>query len=255
MKRGIFAVYKPAGITSAQVTNVIKRLLLEDGSEQCSRHRRKVKVGHGGTLDKDAEGVLVIGVGEDCKRLGSFLQGEKEYEAVGRLGVATDTLDGSGAVVKEAPWDHVTRPALVSTLERFEGDQLQVPPVMSALKVRGERMSDLARRGKLADMVPKPRPVTITRLELKQFAPPDFRILVACSKGTYIRSLINDIGVQLKSAAHMKSLCRTRQGQAFTLENALTKDDWTLEKITDAALKGDSIFPSPQRNSDHFSHN
>ena len=241
MNRGLFAVFKPAGMTSAQVTGIIKRILQSDRGESDPRGRT-LKVGHGGTLDKDAEGVLVIGVGEDCKKLQNFLQGEKEYDAIGRLGVATDTLDSSGTVVEEKPWGHVTKVDLLNTLKKFQGEQLQTPPVISALKVRGRRMSDLARMGKTSDIEPKPRAITISKLELVDFSPPAFRIIVACSKGTYIRSLISDIGKSLRTVAHVKYLCRTKQGKQFYLENALSQEEWTVERIAEVSVKGDSVL-------------
>ena len=234
MKRGLFAVFKPAGVTSAQVTNTIKRILQRGRGEDAPRG---LKVGHGGTLDQDAEGVLVIGVGEDCKKLQTFLQGGKEYDAIGRLGVATNTLDSSGTVVEEKSWDHVTKERLLNTLENFKGAQLQTPPAISALKIRGKRMSDLVRMGMANDIELKPRAITISKLELVDFSPPTFRIIVACSKGTYIRSLISDIGKNLGTVAHMKYLCRTRQGQYFSLENALSQNDWTVEGIVEASAR------------------
>ena len=228
-------------MTSADVTNAIKRILQRSNAVNRSE-RKKLKVGHGGTLDKDAEGVLVIGIGKDCKQLNHFLQGTKEYESIGRLGVTTDSLDSSGAVVAEAAWDHVTKTALVNALERFTGDQLQTPPVISALKIKGKRMSDLARSGNLDRAMCKPRPITISRLELLEYTPPDFKIAVTCSKGTYIRSLISDLGMHLGTVAHMVHLCRTRHGHGFTLENALTQKDWTAEKIAEIALKAEPSF-------------
>ena len=234
IERGIFAVYKPPGMTSADVTNVIKRILQANNAlnQRGVGQRQKLKVGHGGTLDKGAEGVLVIGIGRDCKQLNHFLQGTKEYVGIGRLGVTTDSLDSTGSVIAEAPWEHVTKNALVHALERFTGDQLQTPPVISALKIKGKRMADLARSGNLSETYQaSPRSITISKLELLEYTPPEFKITVTCSKGTYIRSLIRDLGVHLGTVAHMVYLCRTRHGDGFTLEHALTQEDWTAKKI------------------------
>ena len=194
-----------------------------------------MKVGHGGTLDKSAEGVLVIGVGEDCKKLSSFLHNvDKEYTVTGRLGVATDTLDGSGSVTEEKLWEHVTKQDLETALVDFQGEIAQVPPVYSALKFEGKRMSDHAREaselGAACDLTPKSRQVTIHSLTLTDFNPPCFTIEVSCGSGTYMRSLVRDIGIKLGTVAHMEYLCRTRQGP-FSLEDALCQSKWTVADI------------------------
>lgn len=233
MQRGLFSVYKPAGITSVQVANIIKEKITRE-----LPRGGKVKVGHGGTLDESAEGVLVIGVGDDCKRLHGLLNCEKEYKTVGSLGQETTTLDYTGVVVKEMPWSHVTRDQLLHTLESFKGTQRQYPPMMSAIKVKGRRLSDIARCGDETILPPviKPREITITNLELIEFASPEFKISVTCSKGTYIRKLVSDIGIKVGSVAHVKYLQRVRVGSHFNLNNSLVMRDWTLKRFIEAMV-------------------
>lgn len=247
------------GITSAKVVDRVKAALLRDlkkveisssdlaGDEQarsalgCS-DKRKVdgqrriklpKMGHGGTLDMNATGVLVIGCGGGTKLLSSYLQGGKVYRAQGRLGRATDTMDASGKEVETAEFDHVTDSLLERCLESFVGDILQVPPVYSALKVDGERMSDLAARGE--DVQPKPaRPVKVYSLHCLRFRPPDFDIEVHCGGGFYVRKLIHDVGKSLETCAFMTGLCRTEQGYFKLDQHALPEEKWTLKDITRA---------------------
>ena len=227
ISRGIFAVYKPAGVTSAAVTNRIKRILLQQ-----SDHKGKLKVGHGGTLDRQAEGVLVIGIGEDCKKLQQFLHGEKSYESVGELGKATDTLDNdNSSIVEEKAYDHIMRDDLERVVESFRGEMIQTPPVYSALKLDGRRLSDWAREGII--IPPKPRHISIHSISLVEFYPPHFKIRVCCSAGTYIRSLIHEVGLELGTVAHTVHLCRTGQGP-FTLKNALQESQWNVKDIQGA---------------------
>lgn len=223
--RGIFAVVKPVGLTSAAVTIRIKTVLT-------NRTGFPVKVGHGGTLDKSARGVLVIGLGKDCKKLTKAIGEDKSYECTGELGTATDSYDAEGKVVHWASWQHVRRSDLEKVLTtHFSGVITQTPPTYSALKWKGKRLSDLARRGVL--IAAKPRQVTIHSISLLDFQPPLFTISVTSSSGTYIRSIVHDIGQRLASAAYVKALCRTRQG-SFTLEHALEEKEWTYENIQDA---------------------
>lgn len=225
MIRGVFSVHKPRGLTSADVTNRIKKIL----SEGASRGGRKsLKVGHGGTLDRSAEGVLVIGVGEDCRRLANFLKGEKWYKVTGELGKATDTYDSEGSVTCTKDFDHISSCHLQVALKAFEGQILQTPPLFSALKRNGRRLSDLAREGVVMDV--KPRPVVIHSITLDSLMAPFFTLSVHCSSGTYIRSLIHDIGMRSGTVAHVRELCRMRQGQ-FVLDDALDEGDWTLQNI------------------------
>ena len=249
IRRGLFAVYKPPGITSADAVERVKHILLPSWSattvneaeslkmasdpkfHRAKRPRHRLKVGHGGTLDRLAEGVLVIGVGEDCKKLSGYLKGSKTYEAIGRLGEETDTLDSEGVVTAEKPFDHLQETDLLKTLQHFEGNITQIIPVYSAVKQNGIRLSDMARMGKL--VTPPPRQVCIHTLSLLDFSPPYFKVRVECSAGTYIRSLIRDVGEKLGSKAHVTYLCRTRQGP-FSIGDALREYQWNIGNIEKA---------------------
>lgn len=237
--RGIIPIYKPSGITSFEVCDAIRSILLgasgisslPPNKAPKTKSKSKLKVGHGGTLDKAAEGVLVVGVGEDCKHLSSFLTGSKEYSAIGILGKATTTYDATGSETKTATYDHVTQDSLERVVRSFEGETLQTPPVYSALKIGGQRASDLARKGQAVDMSCKSRPISIYQIKLQMFSPPEFSIVLSCSAGTYVRSLIYDIGIASKTVACTKSLCRTKQGP-FTLGEALKQDNWTIDCLS-----------------------
>ena len=265
---GLFAVWKPPSLGSAKVT-LILRNILQGGDTFINRDefflgrdvqefgdcslssdftiRNKsvwVKVGHGGTLDRAAEGVLVIGVGRDCKVLNNYLtKKNKGYVFTGELGKMTDTLDRNGVLIKECPWEHITREALENAMKQFHGNILQAPPIFSALKVNGRRRSDLAIQARLAcgsdDInapfpdLPKPRPVTIMSLELLKFDAPYFTVSVLCSSGTYMRSLARDIGHSLGTVCYVTSLIRTSQG-SFTKDLALREEDWTTGNIRTA---------------------
>ena len=235
---GVFAVYKPPCITSSATVGRIKEILFKQEalvSPPSLPKLSKVRVGHGGTLDKAAEGVLVIGVGRGCKKLKHYLHGEKDYVAVGVLGVSTDTLDSSGVVTAQLPYTHVSEPDLRLVLRSFIGEQKQVPPLYSALKFSGIRASDLARVGVAVDMKSKERTINIYSIELRNFELPVFEVYVRCSSGTYIRSLIQDIGLSLNCVAHLRHLCRTKHGE-FGLEHALFEENWTFEDIKSCLL-------------------
>lgn len=221
-------MYKPPGFTSAEVTNILQGVISRMSSPKVNK---RLKIGHGGTLDKGAEGVLVIGVGEDCKQLSSYLHGNKSYTTIGCLGIATTTYDADGAVTDTCSYGHVTEGNLRNVICSFKGEQLQTPPLYSALKFNGRRASDLARKGHPIDMATKKRLVTIHEIELLQFMQPDFKMSVSCSSGTYIRSLVHDIGIICGTGAFVKSLSRTRQGP-FTIDEALTKEYWILEHLS-----------------------
>ncbi|XP_062859814.1 probable tRNA pseudouridine synthase 1 [Trichomycterus rosablanca] len=232
---GIFAIYKKHGPTSADVLNMLKqKLLKEAGVEKTNPKKRKkqaFKLGHGGTLDSAASGVLVVGIGEGTKMLTSMLAGSKKYTTVGMLGKATDTLDATGTVVEEKSYDHITREAFEEKLKQFTGEIMQVPPLYSALKKDGKRLSVLLKQGHEVEAKPA-RPVTVYSISLQEFNPPQFTLEVECGGGFYVRSLVNDLGKALSSCAHVHELIRTKQGQ-FTLdEHALKEEHWTFQEIS-----------------------
>jgi tRNA pseudouridine55 synthase len=212
---GVIVIDKPPGMTSATVVDCVRRALRID------------RAGHGGTLDPIATGVLPVCVGAGTKLAQFLLADDKAYEAEGVLGVETDTLDRTGAVTRECT-AAVSREALTRALAAHLGEQAQIPPMYSAIKQGGVRLHDRARAGE--EVVRAPRAIRIDRLELLAFEPPRFRVAIACSKGTYVRSLIADIGSELGAGAHLGELRRTRSGR-FTIEQAVT-----LDRLLDAPL-------------------
>ncbi|XP_067393085.1 pseudouridylate synthase TRUB1 isoform X2 [Emydura macquarii macquarii] len=229
---GLFAVYKPKGPTSASVLNQLKeKLLAEAGIQTCARKRKKqiLKIGHGGTLDSAAAGVLVVGIGQGTKMLSNILAGSK-YTAIGELGKATDTLDATGKVTEEKPYDQITKGDLERVLQKFTGDIMQVPPLYSALKRDGQRLSSLMKKGEAVEAKPA-RPVTVYSLSLQNFQPPLFTLDVECGGGFYVRSLVSDIGKELSSCANVQELTRTKQGPFTLEEHALHEDKWTIDEI------------------------
>lgn len=241
---GILVVDKPAGMTSADVVSRVKRAL---GVR---------RIGHTGTLDPMATGVLPLCLGEATKVAGYLLAEDKEYEGELLLGVETDTLDAEGAVTArdEAGAAAVSEERLRAVMAGFAGPGVQVPPMFSALKHKGRRLHELARAGQVVDR--EPRPIVIHRIELRAFTPPRAGFAVHCSKGTYVRSLVADIGRALGCGAHLTALRRTRSG-AFTLAQSLPVDQIAQIARDQAAgqLARDSAalaLVSPARALDHM---
>ncbi len=202
---GIVIVDKPQGWTSQDVTARLRRVF--------STRR----IGHGGTLDPMATGVLPVFVGRATRAVEFFEHAEKTYEATLRLGMKTDTQDITGTVLEERPVT-VTEQDILNVLPAFRGEILQIPPMYSALKVNGQKLYDLARKGKEVER--QPRPITVHELELLHFDGQDARIRVRCSKGTYIRTLCEDMGEKLGCLGCMAALRRTRAGE-YTVEKAV----------------------------------
>ena len=202
---GIVIVDKPQGWTSQDVTARLRRVF------------NTRRIGHGGTLDPMATGVLPVFVGRATRGVEFFEHAEKTYEATLRLGITTDTEDISGEVLSTAPV-HVSREKLEETLEKFRGEISQIPPMYSALKINGQKLCDLARKGKEVER--KPRKVTIHLLECLAFDGTDAVLRVTCSKGTYIRTLCKDIGEALGCGGTMASLRRTAAGE-YTISQSV----------------------------------
>ncbi len=205
MVNGIVNVYKEKGFTSFDVVAKMRGIF----------HQKKI--GHTGTLDPDAEGVLPVCLGKATRVCDLLTDKDKEYRAVLLLGKETDTQDISGTVLAEAEVNRTEAQVREAVLS-FVGDILQVPPMYSALKVNGQKLCDLARKGVTVER--KARPVTIHSIEILRVELPEVEMLVSCSKGTYIRTLCHDIGEVLGCHGCMKSLLRTRVDR-FSLENAL----------------------------------
>ncbi len=204
MINGIINVYKEKGFTSFDVVAKMRGIF----------HQKKI--GHTGTLDPDAEGVLPVCLGKATKVCDLLTDKDKEYKAVLLLGQETDTQDISGEVLNSANVD-VTEAQVREVIASFVGEYEQVPPMYSALKVNGQKLCDLARKGITVER--KARPVTIHSIEIQKVDLPEIEMLVHCSKGTYIRTLCDDIGKKLGTYGCMKSLLRTRVAH-FSLENA-----------------------------------
>jgi tRNA pseudouridine55 synthase len=209
MADGILLVDKPKGITSHDAVDRVRRAL---GIK---------KVGHAGTLDPMASGLLVMGVGRGTRLLRFLSDLDKEYEGSGRLGVETDTLDAEGEVVRTTPVD-VAEADLRAAMKALTGDIEQRPPAYSAVQVGGERSYKAARRGEVLDV--QPRAVRVDTFELERFEIPDFDFRVVCSSGTYVRSLVADVGSAVGTGAHLTRLVRARIG-GFSVERAMSPDD------------------------------
>lgn len=202
----VLAFDKPLGWTSFQLVGKVRWLLC--------RHLgvKKLKVGHAGTLDPLASGVMLIATGKATKRIEELQQGQKEYVATLQLGATTPSFDLEHPVDHTYPTEHITEALIREVLQQFEGSIMQVPPIFSACKVEGKRAYDLARKGKEVELQAKP--ITIHSITLEAFDAEAMQLTlrVACSKGTYIRSLARDLGEALRSGAHLTALRRTRVG-------------------------------------------
>ena len=228
MPSGIIIINKPAGWTSMDVCAKLRGIFHEK------------RVGHAGTLDPMATGVLPVFVGQATKAVSFAESGEKEYLARLRLGLTTDTQDTTGTVLSELPVT-VTEEDLRAVLPRFTGEIEQIPPMYSAVKVQGRKLYELARKG--AEVERKPRAVTIFALELLgQTGKNEYALRVRCSKGTYIRTLCHDIGAVLGCGGAMSALERT-MAAGFTLSEAVTLEQVQAQK--EALLRPtDSLFRS-----------
>lgn len=228
MINGIVNVYKEKGYTSFDVVAKMRGIF----------HQKKI--GHTGTLDPDAEGVLPVCLGKATKVCDLLTDKDKEYKAVLLLGQATDTQDISGEVINSAPVN-VTEDEVTAVINSFVGRQMQVPPMYSALKVNGQKLCDLARQGVMVER--KAREINIFSIEIEDISLPEVTMSVHCSKGTYIRTLCNDIGEKLGCYGCMKSLLRTRVA-GFKLADAcrLSELEEMLKTGQDFVISIDSVF-------------
>lgn len=229
---GVLNINKPPGVTSRRVVDMVAK-----------NAPRKTKVGHCGTLDPLATGVLIVCVGP-ATRLIQFGQfAEKRYEGTFRFGLTSDTEDISGKVeVAEGPI--LTAADVENVLAEFTGTIDQLPPAYSALRVNGKRAYELARKGK--DVPLEPRPIQIHEIELTDFSWPDFKLSIRCGSGTYVRSLGRDIAIRLGAHAVMTELTRTGIG-ALTLENSIDLDSISRESIHQQFLPGQCLIGDMRR--------
>ena len=219
---GIVIVDKPAGWTSQDVVSKLRGVL----------HTRRI--GHGGTLDPMATGVLPVFVGRGTRAVEFFEHAEKTYETVLRLGIATDTEDITGEILEKREV-HISEAEFLGILPRFRGEIQQIPPMYSALKINGQKLCDLARKGREVER--QPRSITIYALECLEFSGETARLRVHCSKGTYIRTLCKDIGQALGCGGCMESLRRVTAG-AYTIENAVA-----LQRLIDSPDPAQYLLP------------
>ena len=216
----ILSFDKEYGQTSFQLVSIVRRMLTQ------KMGGRKIKVGHAGTLDPLATGVLTLCTGRATRCIEDLQQHTKEYVAELCLGATTPSYDRELPIDDYFPCEHIDREFIDDVMPRFVGDIMQVPPVFSAVKVNGDRAYDLAREGLRIEL--KPKPVHIESITIEEFRAPNYlRIRVVCGKGTYIRALARDIGLALGSGAHLTSLRRTRVG------DVRVANCWTIPKFED----------------------
>ncbi len=236
----IIGIDKPLGWTSF---DAVKRIR---GAIQRRLHVKKFKVGHAGTLDPLATGVLIICTGRATRRIEELQSGDKEYIATIRLGATTPSYDLETKVDREFPWEHITRELVEATLPRFTGRIMQVPPVFSAVKVDGKRAYNLARKGK--DVELKAKPLEIKEMELLSCDLPEITLRIVCSKGTYIRAIARDLGEALGSGAHLTGLRRTRVG-AISSDSCMSVDE-AVERIATVEITYPDDYKLPEEAND-----
>ena len=215
-KGGVILVNKPYEWTSFQAVNKIKVRLKH------YFNTKKVKIGHAGTLDPLATGLLIVCVGKFTKKIEEYQAQEKEYTGTFYLGATTPCFDKEKEIDNYYPIDHITQEAIYKAAEAFLGEQEQVPPMFSALKVNGVRAYEFARDNKEIEL--KSRKITIKEFEITRIALPEVDFRIVCSKGTYIRSIARDFGSYLNSGAYLTALCRTRIGE-YKLSDAKKIED------------------------------
>ena len=226
MFHGVINIYKEPGFTSHDVVAKLRGIL------------RQKKIGHTGTLDPAAEGVLPVCLGKGTKLCDLLTDKRKTYQAVLLLGTETDTQDTTGTILSEKPTEQLTEPAVRGAAESFVGPYMQVPPMYSALKVNGKKRYELARAGKEVERAA--RPVEIYDLQIDAVELPRVTMTVTCSKGTYIRTLCYDIGRKLGCGGCMESLLRTRVDR-FELKDSLTLSQ--IEKLRDEGRLEEAVVP------------
>ncbi|MBN2121004.1 MAG: tRNA pseudouridine(55) synthase TruB [Candidatus Omnitrophica bacterium] len=204
--KGIILVDKPSGITSHDVVDIVRKRL------------KIKKVGHGGTLDPLATGLLIILVGKATKLFSKFSSFDKGYEATLKLGVSTTTGDSQGDVLGECAYEHISLDRIKEAFKDFEGEILQTPPQVCALRYKGKRLYDLARKGQIVELAP--RRIKIHSLEIKDMNLPEIDFYIYCSKGTYVRKIAQDIGEVLGCGAYVTRIRRTKIGP-FLLKDSL----------------------------------
>lgn len=223
---GIFNINKPTGITSHDVVAIIRK------------HMKQKRVGHAGTLDPLASGVLPICVGQGTRVAEYLSESGKAYQAEIQFGSATDTYDAEGTITATASSAELTLTTIEETIEQFRGPQMQYPPLYSAIKIEGQPAYKRARAGEALAL--EPRPIVIYTLEILAWNPPRLTLAIECSKGTYIRSLAHDLGMHIGCFAYLQALTRTRSGP-FTLADSITLEQFAAAVETNTIQ--DYSFP------------
>lgn len=217
---GVLLIDKPSGMTSHDVVDRVRRTL------------RMKRIGHAGTLDPMATGLLIILVGKATKLSQYLMSLDKEYIGTVKLGESTDTQDADGDVVSTRPVPALTEAQLLEAMQGFIGDQYQIPPMFSAKKLAGVPLYKLARKGKEVER--EPRFIRVSAFQLTRFALPEFDVLLRCSKGTYVRTIAHDLGEKLGCGAHLSALRRTATDR-FNISQAVTLAE--LETMDYAAVR------------------
>lgn len=210
---GLLPVDKPAGMTSHDVVAQVRKTF------------RLRKVGHGGTLDPEARGLLILLLGKGTKFSQTVMGGDKTYEGTMRLGISTDTQDGQGKIIATGDWTGIGRQALAAAMSEQTGDFYQVPPMVSAVKIKGVPLYKIARKGKEVER--QPRLIHVYHFSITDWAPPLVAFRVVTGKGVYVRTLCHDLGANLGCGAHLQSLRRTKSGR-FSIEEAISLEDLLL---------------------------
>lgn len=229
---GILLIDKPSGLTSHDVVDRVRRKL------------KMKRIGHAGTLDPMATGLLIILVGKATKLSQYLMSLDKAYEGTVTLGVSTNTYDAEGEVMTTQPVPDLSLSDVQATLSSFVGDQYQTPPMFSAVKIHGQPLYKMARKGKEVER--EPRFIRISRFEASRFETPEFDFSLDCTKGTYVRSLANDIGEKLGCGAHLSALRRTASDR-FHIENAIELEAFEKadrETISDALISKNEALPN-----------
>lgn len=218
MKEGILIIDKPAGVTSHDIVELVRKKI------------NTKQVGHSGTLDPVATGVLVLLVGKATKLFAEFVHFDKEYEATLRLGIVTSTGDSQGKILSEKDFSHLTEDTVRDAFPGFIGPRQQVPPMVSAIKHKGRRLYELARRG--IEVERAPRPINIYELNITRMELPEIDFFVRCSKGTYIRRLGEEIGEKLGVGGYISRIRRISLGP-FHIRDAVSLEDIHESHILD----------------------
>ncbi len=219
----VLLMNKPLTWTSFQVVNKMKWLIKNHPSLLLDGKKIQPKIGHAGTLDPLATGLLIVCTGKQTKNIESYQAQEKEYTGTFYIGATTPCYDMEKPIDKHYPTEHITDELIEETTKQFTGTIQQTPPLFSAIKINGKRAYDIARAGETAEI--KSKEITISVFEITRIALPEVDFRVICSKGTYIRSLARDFGEALLSGAHLTALCRTRIGE-YKLSDAIDIEEF-----------------------------